>query len=64
MIFEGKFSHKSLLFDFTPYIESLYINWNGIQYRPFYFLPFQFMLVHISKKKSCHFPPPHITTIV
>jgi hypothetical protein len=41
MIFEGKISHKSLLLDVTPYIESLYIIWNGIQYEPFYFLPFQ-----------------------
>jgi len=38
MIFEGRLSHKSLLFDVTPYIESLQI-WNGIQYEPFYFLP-------------------------
>jgi hypothetical protein len=41
MIFEGIFSHKSLLFDVTLYIESLQISWNGIQYEPFYFLPFQ-----------------------
>jgi len=41
MIFEGRLSHKSLLFDVTPYIESLYIIWNGIQYEPFYFLPFK-----------------------
>ncbi len=40
MIFEGRFSHKSLLFDVTLYIESLQIIWNGIQYEPFYFLPF------------------------
>jgi hypothetical protein len=41
MIFEGIFSHKSLLFDVTLYIESLQLIWNGIQYEPFYFLPFQ-----------------------
>jgi hypothetical protein len=40
MIFEGRFSHKSILFDVTLYIESLQIIWNGIQYEPFYFLPF------------------------
>jgi hypothetical protein len=40
MIFEGKVSHKILLFDVTPYIESLYIIWNEIQYEPFYSLPF------------------------
>jgi hypothetical protein len=37
MIFEGIISHKILLFDITPYIESLYIIFNGIQYEPFYF---------------------------
>ncbi len=41
MIFEGRFSHKSLLFDVTLYIESLQLIWNRIQYEPFYFLPFQ-----------------------
>jgi hypothetical protein len=41
MIFEGRLSHKSLLLDVTPYIESLYIIWNGNQYEPFYLLPFQ-----------------------
>jgi hypothetical protein len=41
MIFEGRLSHKILLFDVTPYIESLQIIWNGIQYEPIYFLPFK-----------------------
>jgi hypothetical protein len=33
-------SYEISLLDVTPYIESLYIIWNGIQYEPFYFLPF------------------------
>jgi hypothetical protein len=37
MIFEGIISHKILLFDITPYIESLWIIFNVIQYEPFYF---------------------------
>ncbi len=36
-IFEGRLSHKSSLFEVTPYIESLYIIWNGIHYEPFFF---------------------------
>jgi hypothetical protein len=40
MIFEGRISYKSLFLDATPYIESVYIIWNEIQYEPFYFLPF------------------------
>jgi hypothetical protein len=37
MIFQGRISHDILLFDVKPYIESLLMIWNGIQYEPFIF---------------------------
>jgi hypothetical protein len=40
-VFDERLSHKVFLSDVMPYIESLWIIWNGIKYQPFYFLLFQ-----------------------
>jgi hypothetical protein len=40
-VFDERRSHKVFLSDVMPYIESLWIIWNGIKYQPFYFLLFQ-----------------------
>jgi len=52
MIFGGNFSHKSLLFDVAPYIGSLQIIWNGIQYDFFFSTILVYQLIQFFNLKS------------